>query len=63
MNYEDANQVLNNVKFGIFEPTYKITQALIITGDIDTAVDIQNEPLNVYFEKIKPPIIVGPKFD
>jgi hypothetical protein len=63
MDYEDANQVLNNVKFGIFEPTYKVTQALIITGDIDTSVDIQNEPTNVYNERINPPFIVGPRFD
>jgi len=31
MNYEDANQVLNNVKYGLFEPAYKINQALLIT--------------------------------
>jgi len=61
MDYEEANQILNNVKFGIYEPTYKVTQALIITGDIDTATAIQNDPTNIYNESINPPHIVGPR--
>ena len=44
MNYEEANQVLNNTKYGIFEPTYKVTQALIITGDIDRAIENEQHP-------------------
>jgi hypothetical protein len=59
MNYEEANQVLNNTKFGIFEPSYKVTQALIVTGDIDGAIDYEPEDRS----NINPPFIVGPKFD
>jgi len=47
MNYEDANQVLNNVKYGLFEPAYKINQALLITGDLVENRFI-NEKLNRY---------------
>ena len=36
MNYEEANQILNNVKYGLFEPSNRVTQALIVTGDLDT---------------------------
>ena len=61
MDYEEANQVLNNTKFGIFEPNYKVTQALIITGDIDRAIKHEQHPEDK--SNIKPPFIVGPRFD
>ena len=60
MDYEEANQVLNNTKFGIFEPNYKVTQALIITGDIDRAIEHEQHPEDR--SNINPPFIVGPRF-
>jgi len=66
MNYEEANQVLNNVKYGLFEPGYKVTQALIITGDLDTASNFEHKLIQTGFlddterNLINPPWTVGP---
>jgi hypothetical protein len=49
MNYEEANQILNNAKFGLFEPAYKVTQALIVTGDIDTFNSLEHKLIGIGF--------------
>jgi hypothetical protein len=67
MNYEEANQILNNAKFGLFEPAYKVTQALIVTGDIDTFNSLEHKLIGTGFlddterNLINPPWTVGPK--
>lgn len=67
MNYEQANQILNNVKFGLLEPSSKITQALIVTGDIDTFNSLEHKLIGTGFlddterNLINPPWMVGPK--
>jgi len=66
MDYEEANQVLNNVKYGLFEPSHKVTQALIITGDLDTATNLEHKLISTGFlddterNLINPPWTVGP---
>jgi hypothetical protein len=66
MNFKDANQVLNNVKYGLFEPSYKVTQALMITGDLNENKWITDKLLRCGFlddqdrEKITPPYATGP---
>ena len=69
MNYEEANQVLNNTKYGLFEPIYKINQALLITGDLVENRFI-NEKLNRYGtldnsdrEKITVAYVTRPSFE
>jgi hypothetical protein len=67
MNYEEANQILNNAKFGLFEPAYKVTQALIVTGDIDTFNSLEHKLIGTGFlddtdrHLINPPWTVEPK--
>ena len=67
MDYEEANQVLNNAKFGIFEPSYKVTQALIVTGDLDTYNSLEHNLIKTGFlddterNLINPPWTVGPR--
>ena len=68
MNYEEANQILNNAKFGLFEPAYKVTQALIVTGDLDTYNSLEHKLIGTGFlddtgrNELNPPWTVGPKF-
>ena len=44
MNRSEANQILNEIKHGIWHPTEIVTKALIATGDIS----IPSEPLCGY---------------
>ena len=66
MNYQEANQILNNVKYGLFEPTYKITQALSITGDLNESQWITDKLIRHGFlddqdrNAITPPYVCGP---
>ena len=65
MNYEEANQVLNNVKYGLFEPSHRVTEALIVTGDLDTFNTLEHKLIQTGFlddterNLINPPWTVG----
>jgi hypothetical protein len=69
MKYEEANQVLNNVKFGLVEPTYRITQALVLTGDLDTFNTLEHKLISTGFlddtdrTNINPPRVTRPNGD
>jgi len=65
MNYEEANQILNNVKFGMVQPVTKITEALIVTGDLNNLTNLEHKLIQTGFlddtnRNFNPPWITGP---